>query len=58
LNDQVAAGAFMWVFGSLVFLIPVAAIFVRWLSPRAIALPNLIVGGSASDSEHFRGEAV
>jgi hypothetical protein len=47
----------MWVFGSLVFLIPVAAILVRWLSPRAIALPNLIVSGAAN-SEHARGEAV
>ena len=57
LNDQIAAGAFMWVFGSLVFLVPVAAIFVRWLSPRAIAIPNLIVSG-APDNEHARGEAV
>jgi len=57
LNDQIAAGAFMWVFGSLVFLIPVAAIFVRWLSPRAIAIPNLIVSGAA-DNEHAHGEVV
>jgi cytochrome c oxidase assembly factor CtaG len=57
LNDQIAAGAFMWVFGSLVFLVPVAAIFVRWLSPRAIAIPNLIVSGTP-DNEHARGEAV
>jgi cytochrome c oxidase assembly factor CtaG len=35
LNDQVAAGAFMWVFGSLVFLIPAVAITARLLSPLA-----------------------
>jgi cytochrome c oxidase assembly factor CtaG len=57
LNDQIAAGAFMWVFGSLVFLVPVAAILVRWLSPRAIAIPNLIVSGAA-DNEHAHGEVV
>src|ERR1700757_4911885 len=32
LNDQVAAGAFMWVFGSLVFLVPLFAITFRLLS--------------------------
>jgi len=37
LTDQVAAGAFMWVFGSLVFLIPVAGIIVRLLSARPSA---------------------
>ena len=57
LNDQIAAGAFMWVFGSLVFLVPVAAIFVRWLSPRAIAMPNLIVNG-AQNHEQAHGEVV
>jgi len=57
LNDQIAAGAFMWVFGSLVFLVPVAAIFVRWLSPRAVAIPNLIMSG-AQDHEHAHREAV
>lgn len=32
-NDQVAAGAIMWVIGSFAFLIPAAAITVRLLSP-------------------------
>jgi hypothetical protein len=32
-NDQVAAGAVMWVIGSLAFLIPAAVIAVRLLSP-------------------------
>jgi cytochrome c oxidase assembly factor CtaG len=32
LNDQVAAGAFMWVFGSILYLIPAIAIVVRLLS--------------------------
>lgn len=34
LNDQVAAGAFMWVMGSTVFLIPAMGITVLLLSPR------------------------
>ena len=33
LNDQIAAGAFMWVFGSMVFLIPVFAVILWILSP-------------------------
>jgi putative membrane protein len=36
LTDQIAAGAFMWVFGSMVFLIPVAAIILRALSPQML----------------------
>ncbi|MGA8782585.1 MAG: cytochrome c oxidase assembly protein, partial [Terracidiphilus sp.] len=32
LNDQVAAGAFMWVFGSIVYLIPAVAIVAKLLS--------------------------
>ena len=57
LNDQIAAGSFMWVFGSMVFLIPVAAIFVRWLSPQATSLPNQVVS-DAPDHQHAHGEAV
>jgi putative membrane protein len=34
LNDQIAAGAFMWVMGSTVFLIPAMAITMQLLSPR------------------------
>ncbi len=34
LNDQVAAGAFMWVMGSTMYLIPAMAITVMLLSPR------------------------
>lgn len=34
LNDQIAAGAFMWVMGSVVFLIPAMVITVQLLSPR------------------------
>jgi cytochrome c oxidase assembly factor CtaG len=33
LNDQIAAGAFMWVFGSMVFLLPVVAVISWILSP-------------------------
>jgi putative membrane protein len=38
LNDQIAAGAFMWVFGSMVFLIPVAAIIMQVLSTRGTSI--------------------
>jgi hypothetical protein len=31
LRDQIAAGAFMWVFGSLVFLVPAIFLTVRIL---------------------------
>ncbi len=34
LNDQIAAGAFMWVVGSTVFLVPAMMITVGLLSPR------------------------
>jgi len=34
LNDQIAAGAFMWVAGSTVFLIPAMGITLALLSPR------------------------
>jgi cytochrome c oxidase assembly factor CtaG len=33
LNDQVAAGAFMWVVGSMVYFIPAMILIVRLLSP-------------------------
>jgi cytochrome c oxidase assembly factor CtaG len=57
LNDQIAAGSFMWVFGSLVFLIPVAAMLVRWLSPRVVTFPDLMAS-DAPESKHARREAV
>src|SRR5271170_514480 len=34
LTDQVAAGGFMWVFGSIIFLIPALVITLHLLSPR------------------------
>lgn len=34
LNDQIAAGAFMWVLGSTIFLIPAIGITMNLLSPR------------------------
>jgi len=57
LNDQIAAGAFMWVFGSMVFLIPVALIIMRALSPRVVGLPDLLANG-VSDTRNASGEAV
>jgi cytochrome c oxidase assembly factor CtaG len=40
LQDQVLAGSEMWVFNSLVFLVPVAVIVVRLLSPRNLGQPS------------------
>ena len=34
MNDQIAAGAFMWVIGSVVFLVPAIGITVMLLTPR------------------------
>jgi putative membrane protein len=36
LKDQIGAGAFMWVFGSVVFLIPAVALTVRSLTNRRL----------------------
>ena len=40
LSDQVAAGAEMWVLGSIVFLIPAMAIIINLLSPRRRRRPR------------------
>ena len=37
LNDQIAAGAFMWVCGSTVFLLPVLGVIMQLLSSSAIS---------------------
>jgi cytochrome c oxidase assembly factor CtaG len=44
LNDQIAAGAFMWVAGSTVFLVPAMMVTVHLLSPRRtrLAAPGMI----------------
>jgi putative membrane protein len=44
INDQVAAGAFMWVMGSMVFLVPAMAIVLQLLSPqrRRMAAPQVV----------------
>jgi putative membrane protein len=56
LNDQIAAGAFMWVFGSMVFLIPVPAVIMQALSARR----SFIVSGaiSAEQPTYVEREAV
>jgi hypothetical protein len=36
LQDQILAGSEMWVLNSMVFLVPVAALVVQMLSPRAL----------------------
>ncbi len=40
MNDQAAAGAFMWVFGSIVFLVPALVITMHLLSPRRKIAPH------------------
>ena len=55
LNDQIAAGAFMWVFGSLVFLLPVAVIIVRALSNRGLGMSAPLEDG-ARVREHAEGK--
>lgn len=42
LEDQVAAGAIMWVPGSIVFLVPAGLMAIQLLSPRPLALPPQI----------------
>ena len=56
LNDQIAAGAFMWVFGSMVFLIPVAAVIMQALSARGTSLCS--GSASAEPLAHAKREAV
>jgi cytochrome c oxidase assembly factor CtaG len=36
LMDQIAAGAFMWVFGSLVFLVPAIYLTLRFLTTNRL----------------------
>ena len=38
LNDQAAAGAFMWVFGSIVFLVPVFVVITQLLSATTMSM--------------------
>jgi putative membrane protein len=40
LRDQISAGAFMWVFGSVVFLIPAIALTTRCLTNRHLVQPG------------------
>ncbi len=47
LNDQVAAGAFMWVCGSAVYLIPAVVIVVQLLSPQTQARRSAAVHRAA-----------
>ena len=37
LTDQIAAGAFMWVFGSLVFVVPATVLTLRTLTTAPLA---------------------
>ena len=56
LDDQIAAGAFMWVFGSMVFLIPVAAIIMQVLSARGFSIDSGAI--SAEQLTHVERRAV
>jgi len=55
LDEQIAAGLLMWVPMSLVYLVPAAALTVRWLSPAARAdqrgRRRLAASGSSRKSE-------
>ena len=42
LNDQAAAGAIMWVPGSIAFIVPAALIAVQFLSPKRMVRPSQI----------------
>ena len=46
LNDQVAAGAFMWVMGSCVFLIPAIALTMQLLSPRRQRMAGPVIAAA------------
>jgi putative membrane protein len=46
LDDQAAAGAFMWVCGSMVFLIPAVVVVVQLLSPRRVSCKAETLTGS------------
>ncbi len=55
LNDQIMAGVIMWVPGSLIFLVPGAAIIFNLLSARTVAVPP---GASRLDASHCEGRRV
>jgi putative membrane protein len=59
LNDQVAAGAFMWVMGSTVFLIPAMGITVMLLSPRqrSLSIDASNVPGTGIQNQRERMQA-
>jgi cytochrome c oxidase assembly factor CtaG len=40
LTDQIAAGAFMWVCGSIVFLVPAVVLTMRSLMSRRLVQPT------------------
>ena len=40
INDQIIAGAIMWVPGSIIFLVTAMAIVIGVLRPRALARPG------------------
>jgi cytochrome c oxidase assembly factor CtaG len=51
LDDQATAGAIMWVPGSLIFLIPVAILVIRWLDSRQGPSMTKRVGYNAVEVE-------
>jgi len=59
LNDQAAAGAFMWVLGSVVYLVPAVFIVAQLLSPPSAAPPfspasTQVVGGLSFSSPRLQ----
>src|SRR5271166_5391440 len=53
LEDQIAAGAIMWVLGSLAFIVPAVAIAVQCLSRKS--LPAEIASGRKRETSPFDG---
>ena len=54
-NDQVAAGAIMWILGSFAYLIPAVLITVRLLSPRPPEARSVPVPGGAGAKRSLVG---
>jgi cytochrome c oxidase assembly factor CtaG len=50
MNDQAAAGALMWVIGSIFYLVPLAVIAVRLLSPQPTFSPPRVAPYLKADS--------
>ncbi|MFP6640610.1 MAG: cytochrome c oxidase assembly protein [Myxococcota bacterium] len=57
LADQNAAGAFMWIAGSLPMLVAAVAVVVKWLSPSYAGTPVRVAASGRTPSRPFRPPA-